>query len=85
MSTVRVRRTGGFAGIVREGEVDLESDERGPELRDLIGRVDLAGVVATPRRPDRYVFEFDFDGDTAQLGEPDLTPDLRRIADLVLP
>jgi hypothetical protein len=85
-ATVAVRRTGGFAGASTEGVVDLDGDDdRAGELRSLVGRVDVAAVP--PGRPggaDRFVYEFDLCGDRCRVHEQHLTPDLRRIADLVL-
>ena len=82
---VRVRRTGGFAGLVADGEVDLEtSDRRAPELAELVDRIDLREVAGGPPQPDRYVFAFDLCGHRATVPEQHLTSDLRRVADLVL-
>jgi len=82
---VRVRRTGGFAGLVAEGEVDLDADQRrGPELAELLDRIDLRGVAAGDPKPDMYVYAFDLCGDRATVPEQHLTADLRRVADLVL-
>ena len=82
---VRVRRSGGFVGRSVEAAVDLESDDdRAGELRDLVGRVgDLPGKGSTPY-PDGFTYDFDLDGETRRVFERDLTPELRRIADLVL-
>jgi len=35
-------------------------------------------------QPDRYLYAFDLCGDCATVPEQHLTPDLRRLADLVL-
>jgi hypothetical protein len=84
--TVTVRRSGGFAGLISDGTVDLEADDdRAPELRRLVERVDLRAVRAPEPRPDMYVYDFDLCGDCARLSEAALTSELRRIADLVLP
>jgi thermolysin metallopeptidase-like protein/emfourin len=83
--TVRVRRTGGFAGLVADGEVDLEAeDHRAPELAELVDRIDLREVAGGTPHPDRYVFAFDLCGDRATVPEQHLTADLRRVAALVL-
>ena len=84
--TVRVRRTGGFAGLVADGEVDLDAhdDERAPELAALVGRIDLREVAGGTPKPDMYVFAFDLCGDRATVPEQHLTDDLRRVAELVL-
>ncbi len=82
---VRVRRTGGFAGLVTEGEVDLETgDRRAPELAELVDRIDLREVRGGTPKPDMFVYAFDLCGDTATVPEQALTTDLRRVADLVL-
>jgi hypothetical protein len=78
---VRVRRTGGFAGLSADGEVDLESDE---EVRSLVERIDLSVVRAEPPYPDMYVYDFDLLGTRAVVPEQHLTSELRRLADLVL-
>jgi hypothetical protein len=84
-SGVRVRRTGGFVGRTVEAAVELDSDdERAGELRDLVGRVGPQPVKGSKPHPDGFTYEFDLDGETRRVFERDLTPDLRRIADLVL-
>ena len=82
---MRVRRTGGFAGLVADGEVDLDADpQRGPELAELVERIDLREVAGGDPKPDMYVYDFDLCGDCATVPEQHLTSDLRRVADLVL-
>jgi hypothetical protein len=82
---VSVRRTGGFAGRVAEGAVDLASeDERVPEVRSLVDRIDLARVQGGNPHPDMYVYDFDLCGSCAQVPEHHLTPELSRLAVLVL-
>ncbi|MEO6510262.1 MAG: M4 family metallopeptidase [Nocardioides sp.] len=82
---VSVRRTGGFAGRVAEGAVDLASeDARVPELRTLVDRIDLAHVAGGDPHPDMFVYAFDLCGSRAQVPEHHLTPDLSRIAVIVL-
>jgi hypothetical protein len=84
-TTVAVRRTGGFAGLTSEGVVDLDGeDDRVDELRSLVGRVDVAGVPGGSAGADRFVYDFDLGGDRCRVPEQHLTPDLRRIAELVL-
>jgi hypothetical protein len=82
---VRVRRSGGFAGLVADGEVDLDADpHRGPELAELVERINLREVAGGDPKPDMYVYAFDLCGDRATVPEQHLTSDLRRVADLVL-
>jgi Zn-dependent metalloprotease len=85
-SLVRVRRTGGFAGRTSEGALDLEGDdERVPEVRSLVERIDLAQVAPGRPHPDMFVYDFDLCGRRAtQVPEQHLTPDLSRLAVLVL-
>jgi Zn-dependent metalloprotease len=84
-STVVVARTGGFAGMTKEGVVDLESDDpRVPEVRDLVQRVDFASLPQGEPRPDRFVYRFRYGSNEAQVYEPALTEDLRRLAGIVL-
>ena len=82
---VRVRRTGGFVGRTVEAAVDLDSeDTRAGELRDLVGRVGGRPVKGSKPYPDGFTYEFELAGETRRVCERDLTPELRRIADLVL-
>ena len=82
---VAVRRSGGFAGMVRTGEVDLDSaDHRVPELAALVDSVDLGAVAEERPRPDGFLYRFDLCGATASVREQALTPGLRRIAELLL-
>ena len=80
-----MRRTGGFAGLRAGGELDLDGDDpRAPEVASLVDRVDLRAVTSALPQPDRYVYSFDLCGDCATVAEQHLTPDLRRLAELVL-
>jgi hypothetical protein len=86
---VRVRRTGGFIGRAVEGSLDLagpepDLDDRVPEVRRLLERVDLRAVPAGKTWPDMYSFTFELDDRTATVPEHLLTPDLRRLAELLL-
>jgi len=82
---VAVRRTGGFAGLVAAGEVDLEADDRrAHELAELVDRIDLREVAGGAPQPDRYVYAFDLGGRRAEVPEQHLTDDLRRLAELLL-
>jgi hypothetical protein len=82
---VSVRRTGGFAGLRATGELDLDGDDpRAPEVAALVDRVDLRAVAGGRPQPDRYLYAFDLCGDSATVPEQHLTPDLRRLAELVL-
>ena len=82
---VSVRRTGGFAGRVAEGAVDLASqDARVPEVRSLVDRIDLTLVAGGDPHPDMFVYAFDLCGRRAQVPEQHLTPELSRLAVVVL-
>ncbi len=82
---VAVRRTGGFAGMVATGEVDLAADDpRGGEVRTLVDRIDLASVRRGLPQPDHFVYDFDLGGRRAQVPEQHLTDELRRLAELLL-
>ncbi|MFY0409930.1 protealysin inhibitor emfourin, partial [Solicola sp. PLA-1-18] len=82
---VVVRRSGGFVGGVQTGEVALDADPVGPEVRDLLGRVDLATVSGTSTpAPDRFVYTVEVDGRPFEVPEQALTPELSRVVNLVL-
>ena len=85
---VRVRRTGGFAGRVVEGEVGLDGDdEPAATLRALVTRIDVGQVrtaVLGQARPDHFSYDFDLGGPRCEVHEQDLTDELRAVADLVL-
>ncbi len=85
-SRVVVRRTGGFAGMVAEGAVDLDGDDpRAPQVRILITRIDFASITVGPPQPDRYVYSFLLGNrEAARVPEPQLTGDLELLARIVL-
>lgn len=82
---VAVSRSGGFAGVRRSGELVLGDDPRTPEVESLISRIDFASIAGPTPQPDRFVYTFEVQGQEVVLGEPDLTPDLQRLARLLLP
>jgi hypothetical protein len=83
---VAVRRSGGFVGSTVEGQVDLDGpdDDVVAEVRELVGRIDLAAVAAGLPHPDMYSYVFDVAGTRATVPEHHLTPELRRLAELLL-
>ncbi len=82
---VRVARSGGFAGMTKEGVVDLASDDpRVPEVRELVQRIDFLAVESGAPSPDRFVYRFRYARFERQVFEPALTPELARLAMLVL-
>ncbi len=85
-SRVVVRRSGGFAGIVREGAVDLDSDDpRATQVRMLVARIDFMSIRVAPPQPDRFVYVFVLgDREAARVPEPQLSGDLELLARLVL-
>jgi Thermolysin metallopeptidase, alpha-helical domain/Thermolysin metallopeptidase, catalytic domain len=84
---VTVRRSGGFVGSTIEGQVDLDGpdDDVVAEVRELVARIDLAAAAASGKPyPDMYSYVFDLAGTRATVPEQHLTPELRRLADLLL-
>ena len=84
-TSVVVRRSGGFAGLTKEGAVDLESDDpRVPEVRSLVDRIDFTTVEPGRPQPDRFVYRFRYATIECQVQEQELTPDLHQLAAIVL-
>ncbi len=81
---VTVTRSGGFAGITQRGEARLGDDPLTPELETLLDRIDFRAVAPTRPSPDRFVYTFRVDGQHVVVGERDLTPELQRLASLVI-
>lgn len=63
---MRVRRSGGFAGLTRSGEVDL-GDVDQPDVRAFVDAVRIASAASQPSAPDTFVYHVTFDD------EPELT------------
>ncbi len=84
-SAVEVVRSGGFAGIRKQGAVDLDSDDpRAARARELVHRIDFTAVPTAGPGPDRFTYHFRHRDTECTVPEPALTPDLRDLADLVL-
>ena len=84
-TSVVVRRSGGFAGITKEGTVDLDSDDpRVPAVRALVERIDFTAVEPGRPQPDRFVYRFRYAAVECQVQEQALTPDLHQLAAIVL-
>ena len=81
---IAVRRTGGFAGVVVEGEKDLASEAHGPEIAALLDEIDFDAVPAPVPLPDRFLYHLRIADRELTVAEQDLTPPLRRVVDLVL-
>jgi hypothetical protein len=82
--TVAVRRTGGFAGTTKTGQLDLNSDPAGPEVRQLLMRVGRQEISSTRAAPDRFCYTVEYGDWRFTVPEQDLTPELRRLVLLVL-
>jgi hypothetical protein len=82
---VVVTRSGGFAGLRQSGEVRLGEDPRTDEVLGLLSGIDPHRLQASRPQPDRYVYAFRFSGQEIVVNEQDLTPELYRLARLVLP
>ncbi|MGW4052156.1 protealysin inhibitor emfourin [Streptomyces sp. NPDC004779] len=76
---IRVRRTGGFAGIERSAEVEVS----GPEWESLASAV-LAAPEATRVVPDGFSYEITVDGRTVCCADPHLTEAQRTLVTRVL-
>ena len=83
-ATVSVRRSGGFTGAVRSGELDLEADPEGPEVRLLLSRLQGQSIAVGPPTPDRFTYTLRYGAWQLSVPEPDLTPELRRVVSIVL-
>ena len=83
-ATVAVRRSGGFAGIVRTGELDLDADPEGPEVRMLLSRLRVQPIQVRPAVPDAFIYTVHYGEWQLSVSEPELTPELRRVVSIVL-
>jgi hypothetical protein len=84
MGLVAVTRSGGLAGMQTSGAVRLGDDPRTAEVEQLLGRIDFRAVRGSQPQPDRFVYVFSVCGEELVVGEQDLTPDLERLALVVL-
>ncbi|MFD5108911.1 protealysin inhibitor emfourin [Streptomyces cinereoruber] len=86
---IRVRRTGGFAGIERSAEVDTAGRPDAGEWTALAGAV-LAAADAgdgdgdRSHVPDGFSYEITVDGRTVRCGDPHLTEAQRTLVARVL-
>lgn len=82
--TVAVSRSGGFAGVVRAGQLDLDGDPRGAEVRELLLRTDLSTMSSATPAADRFVYTLAVDDWYLRVPEQDLTPELDQVVRIVL-
>ena len=83
-ATVAVRRTGGFAGTTKVGQLDLNSDPEASEVRHLLMRVGRQEITSTRPTPDRFIYTVEYGDWRFTVPEQDLTPELRRLVQVVL-
>jgi hypothetical protein len=84
-ATVAVRRTGGFAGTTKVGQLDLNSDPEATEVRHLLMRVGRQEITSTRGpAPDRFVYTVEYGDWRFTVPEQDMTPELRRLVQVVL-
>ncbi|GGS44761.1 protealysin inhibitor emfourin [Streptomyces cinerochromogenes] len=82
---IRVRRTGGFAGIERRAEVDTSARPDAPDWQALAGRVLASGRGTPPAGvPDGFAYEISVDGRTVYAADPRLSEDERELVSRVL-
>ena len=81
---LKVRRTGGFAGIARETPVlDTETlpPDAAQELHALVeeAKLDEVGEPGRTRGPDRFTYELTVDDRRVTLPESEMTPARREL------
>ncbi|MEU5519682.1 protealysin inhibitor emfourin [Streptomyces sp. NPDC047860] len=82
---IQVRRTGGFAGIEREAEVDTSGRPDAPEWHALAERALAAGRGTPPVGvPDGFSYRITVDGKSVYCADPRLTPEQRTLIHRVL-
>ena len=81
---IEVRRSGGFAGLVRSAALDLAEDPAGPEVRQLLTRVSPDQFAISRPQPDRFTYTVHYGDWNLTVPERDLTPELHRVVQLVL-
>ncbi|MGW2212307.1 protealysin inhibitor emfourin [Streptomyces sp. NPDC001781] len=82
---IRVRRTGGFAGIERLAEVDTSGCADAHEWHTLADQVlDGAQGTPVPGVPDGFHYEITVDGRTVHAADPRLTDVQRELVSRVL-
>ncbi|MEU8518208.1 protealysin inhibitor emfourin [Streptomyces sp. NBC_01216] len=81
---IRVRRTGGFAGIERQAEVDTSDLPDAGDWHGLAAAVLEEGDDEGRGVPDGFRYEITVDGRTVRCGDPRLTPAQRSLITRVL-
>jgi hypothetical protein len=81
---IAVRRSGGYAGVTRSGELDLDADPQGPEVRQLLIQADLDRLTTSDPVPDRFIYTVALGDWELVVPEQDLTPELHRVVRIVL-
>jgi Thermolysin metallopeptidase, alpha-helical domain/Thermolysin metallopeptidase, catalytic domain len=83
-ATVAVRRSGGFTGTTKVGQLDLNSDPEALEVRHLLMHVGRHEIISKRPSPDRFVYTVEYGDWRFTVPEQDLTPELRRLVQVVL-
>lgn len=82
---IQVRRTGGFAGIERQAEVDTAGRPDAGEWQALAEQVIACGPgTPPPGVPDGFSYEITVDGRTVHAADPALTAEQRELVSRVL-
>ncbi|MEU6670713.1 protealysin inhibitor emfourin [Streptomyces sp. NPDC046727] len=82
---IRVRRTGGFAGIERRAEVDTSGRPDAQEWQALAERALASGRGTPPAGvPDGFSYEITVDGRTVYAADPRLSEAQRELVSRVL-
>ena len=81
---VFVRRTGGFTGVVRSGELDLTVDPSGPEVRQLLASLNVDQLTTHGGDPDRFSYSVEFGPVRVVVPEQQMPPELHRVVQIVL-
>jgi hypothetical protein len=82
---IRVRRTGGFAGIERQAEVDTSGRADAHEWQALAERVMATGRGTPPAGvPDGFAYRITVDGRSVYCADPGLTEEQRTLIRAVL-
>ncbi len=82
---IQVRRTGGFAGIERQAEVDTSGRADASEWHALAERAVAAGGTTSPAGvPDGFSYRITVDGRTVYCADPRLTEEQRALIRRVL-